>query len=413
MLLSVSELREKVAASWRSGRIARAALGVIDDLFPLEINLGSAGRKAFDAAPQKVIEHAQALKKAAERREGGFLIKWQTTRPSGWQSQTVPRYAVFTTAEMVVAFLGVAERTHLRQLLSVAEMTTSQAPELLPLVQSKPFIAIKHAAKWGRLLDVVRYFRDHPRPGVATREIAVPGIDTKFIENNKKILDVMLSWVMPEEAVDRSASGVIGGGFEQRHGLIISDPLIRFRLLDPGQDKPFGIGDFSVPSRDFHAAEIPCDVVIVCENKRTFETFPAVARGIVVWGQGRAVALLGAAEWLRGRRVIYWGDIDTHGLSILSHLRSHFPHAESMLMDLETLMAHRNLWAVELDSERCLTVQTHLTHPEAHLLCLLIGNELGVNVRFEQEWMKPALLQQALADRQLRNTISAGVKSEQ
>lgn len=131
MLLSVSELRDKVATSWRSGRIAKAALGAMDDLFPLEINLGSAGRKAFDTAPQKVIEHAQALKKAATRKEGGFLIKWLTIRPSGWQSQTVPRYAVFTTPQMAAAFLGATERTHLRQLLSIAEMTASQAPELL------------------------------------------------------------------------------------------------------------------------------------------------------------------------------------------------------------------------------------------------------------------------------------------
>ena len=404
MLLSVSELRDKVATSWRSGRIARAALGAIDDLFPLEINLGSAGRRAFDTAPQKVIEHAQALKKAATHREGGFLIRWQTIRPSGWQSQTVPRYAVFTTPEMAAAFLGATERTHLRQLLSVAEMTAAQAPELLPLVQSKPFVAIKHAAKWGGLLDVVRYFRENPRPGIGTREIAVPGIDTKFIENNKKVLDVMLSWVMPEESLDRSACGVIGGGFEQRHGLVTSDPLIRFRLIDPDEDRPFGIGDFSVPSRDFHAADIPCDVVIVCENKRTFEAFPAVARGIVVWGQGRAVALLRGAEWLRERRVIYWGDIDTHGLSILSHLRSHFPHAESMLMDRETLLAHRHLWAKELDSERSLTAQPHLTRPEAELLRLLISNELGINIRFEQEWTNPALLRQALATRQLQES---------
>lgn len=402
MLLSVSELRKKVAASWRSGRIAKAALGAMDGMFPLEINLGSAGRQALDSEPQKVIEHAQALKKASTRSEGGFLVKWQTIRPSGWQSQTVPRYAVFTTPEMAAAFLGAAERTQLRLLLAVAEKTSFQAPELLPLVRAKPLVAIEHAAKWGALLNVVSYFRDNPRPGVSLREIAVPGIDTKFIENNKKILDVMLSWIMPEEALDRSANGVIGGGFEQRHGLVVSDSLIRFRLLDPGADRPFGISDFSVPSRDFHVASIPAEVVIICENKRTFQTFPAVAKGIVVWGQGRAVALLGRAPWLHGRRLIYWGDIDTYGFSILSHLRSHFPHTESMLMDHKTLQDHRNLWGRELDSERCLTRQPHLTLPEAELLRLLINNELGINVRFEQEWLKPALLQEALEILQLQ-----------
>ncbi len=349
-----------------------------------------------------MIEHVQALKKASTRNEGGFLIKWQTVRPAGWQTQTVPRYAVFTTPEMAAAFLGAAQSSALRQLLGVAEATASYAPELLPLVHSKPFVAIEYAAKWGRLLDVVRYFRNHPRPGVGLREIAVPGIDTKFVENNKKILDVMLSWVMPEDALDRSACGVIRGGFEQRHGLVTSDPLIRFRLLGPDMEMPFGMSDFSVPSRDFHAAKIPGEVVIICENKRTFETFPAVAKGIVIWGQGRAVGLLGGAPWLQERRLIYWGDIDTFGLSILSHLRSYFPHTESMLMDQETLLAHKRLWTRELDSERCLTDLAHLTHPENELLQLLISNKLGTNIRFEQEWLQPTLLQQAIDSRHLR-----------
>jgi len=73
------------------------------------------------------------------------------------------------------------------------------------------------------------------------------------------------------------------------------------------------------------------------------------------------------------------------------------------LQACETLLAYRRLWASELDCERCLTDQPHLTRPEAELLRLLISNDLGINVRFEQEWtLNPALLRQALDKRQLQ-----------
>ena len=45
--------------------------------------------------------------------------------------------------------------------------------------------------------------------------------------------------------------------------------------------------------------------------------------------------------------VIYWGDIDTHGLVIFDRARAALPSVSSMLMDEETLFAHRDLWGTE------------------------------------------------------------------
>ena len=46
------------------------------------------------------------------------------------------------------------------------------------------------------------------------------------------------------------------------------------------------------------------------------------------------------SEWLKGRPLHYWGDIDTHGFAMLDRVRAIFPAAESFLMDRETLCAH-------------------------------------------------------------------------
>jgi hypothetical protein len=41
-----------------------------------------------------------------------------------------------------------------------------------------------------------------------------------------------------------------------------------------------------------------------------------------------------------GSSVVYWGDIDSHGLAILSGVRATVPHVRSVLMDLDTLRVH-------------------------------------------------------------------------
>jgi hypothetical protein len=62
---------------------------------------------------------------------------------------------------------------------------------------------------------------------------------------------------------------------------------------------------------------------------------------------GNAVSVLGLLLWLRGSKVVYWGDIDTHGFAILDRARRAVPQLQSVLMNEETLLSHRLLWGQE------------------------------------------------------------------
>jgi hypothetical protein len=57
--------------------------------------------------------------------------------------------------------------------------------------------------------------------------------------------------------------------------------------------------------------------------------------------------VLAQAEWLQRCTLHYCGDLDTHGFAILDQLRAHLPHARSLLMDRDTLLAHAAQWTVE------------------------------------------------------------------
>jgi hypothetical protein len=99
--------------------------------------------------------------------------------------------------------------------------------------------------------------------------------------------------------------------------------------------------------------------------------------------------------WLTGLDLVYWGDIDTHGFAILNRLRHRFGHARSMLMDRVTLLAHRGQWVTE-PRPTAATLDL-LDAEEAELYRDLVEGALGPSVRLEQERIRFAAIEQALA----------------
>ena len=53
---------------------------------------------------------------------------------------------------------------------------------------------------------------------------------------------------------------------------------------------------------------------------------------------GYDVTALDGVEWLVNCQILYFGDLDTHGLAILSDLRKIYSQTESVMMDVKTFM---------------------------------------------------------------------------
>ncbi|WP_104133254.1 Wadjet anti-phage system protein JetD domain-containing protein [Cryobacterium sp. M91] len=70
-------------------------------------------------------------------------------------------------------------------------------------------------------------------------------------------------------------------------------------------------------------------------------------QAVVVHGGGYAAPRLGAIPWINTGRVIYWGDLDSDGFTILHALRSGCDNVTSTLMDEATLLQFRDLWVPE------------------------------------------------------------------
>ena len=152
----------------------------------------------------------------------------------------------------------------------------------------------------------------------------------------------------------------------------------------------------SVPAAELAALRPAVERVFITENEINGLAFPDVTSSLVIFGLGFGLARLAQVPWLNDVAVHYWGDVDTHGFSMLDRLRAALPHARSLLMDRATVMAHRPLWGQERDNERHVAPLARLAPDEAALYDDLVTNRLADRLRLEQERISFGWLQRAL-----------------
>lgn len=307
-------------------------------------------------------------------------------------ANVLPHEVWIDTCEDALAFVGrQREAARFDRLLT---LTRDREPRLLGWLAQRPLRALQLADDWPRLLDIIDWVAATPRPGIYLRQVDLPGIHTKFIEAHRGVLTELLDGVLPPEAIDQGASSV--GQFARRYGFLDKPERIRFRILDPRHALlPGGkIQDITLDAPSFAGLDCGCSRVLITENEINFLALPPMRDTLVIFGAGYGFDTLGRTPWLAGRRIHYWGDIDTHGFAILDQLRSRLGQVESFLMDRATLMAFEPHWGLEQKpTPRDLP---RLTEEERALYDDLRDNRIRSNLRLEQErigfgWVEAAL----------------------
>ena len=392
-MISPRELGKKALRPWSDGRFLKSWLAG-ESLFPMEIPLAPPSGRAISQNFAEVRKWIREIEAAGRQKSGaGYRVVYRSVNHRQLGPQQIPARICFDTDADWLGYIG--KKGEFKGFRAVAEKTRTELPALIPFLKEKPMAALARAEDWDKFLSVCNRFAGHPRPDLYIRQLDIPGVDTKFIEQNKKILSELLDRVLDERIVDGSIKGLSGHGFERRFGLKYDAPLVRFRLLDPALAVN-GFTDLTLPVADFAQRNFGAGAVFVTENKINGLSFPPVDSAMVIFGLGYGIEILAEIAWLAGKRIIYWGDIDTHGFAILSRVRGYFPQTESLLMDRDTLMAHRDLWGQEEEKKRFLGELAHLTGPEQALFNDLKADCYGPAVRLEQERIGFSRLKAAL-----------------
>lgn len=314
-------------------------------------------------------------------RRPGYRVVLREVRHRVIGTNSVPEEVWIDTLDDAVGMIN--KRREAQCFESLLAETRLKHPLILPWLAKYPLRALDLVDVWSQLLDVIAWAQTHPRPGIYLRQVDLPGIHSKFIEDHRTVLSELLDRCLPAEAIDLLARGA--GQFERRFGFLDKPVRVRLRVLDPrqalltsGTDQ-----DVTVTGDTFARLSPSASRVFFTENEINFLAFPLMSDSLVIFGSGYGFDVLTGAGWLHQRAIYYWGDIDTHGFAILDQLRAQFAHVQSFLMDRSTLLAHKNLWVDEQKpSNRALS---RLSADERALYDDLLHNRLGRSVRLEQE----------------------------
>jgi hypothetical protein len=286
---------------------------------------------------KRSIELLVASSKA--ERGWGYTLHREQVRLRDFGTNLVPKQITIDTLDDLLRLAKCADQFEATR--RVVEKVRAELPQLNDwLMRNVRTLHVLDSVIEG-LTAVAQYFLTSPWPDCYARQIPVK-MDTKFIEQNARVLREWLDLLLPASAIDVNETK-----FARRFGLRDGQPHRAIRLLDPELAEPLGLpfDELSLPLRSIAQLPMRDALVIIVENDLNLLTLPPVDRGIALRGEGDAVNRLETIPWLETNRVYYWGDIDVEGFAILSRLRKVYPHVESVLMDMATLEAHQQ-WTV-------------------------------------------------------------------
>ncbi|QNJ94891.1 hypothetical protein HZU40_11980 [Mycolicibacterium fluoranthenivorans] len=248
---------------------------------------------------------------------------------------------------------------------------------------------------WVSALEVINRLSAGPGQAIMVRQLAVPGVHSKWIENNASLLCTLLGLAKagPDDGppLDRLLRYVGIQAKEAPVHVALRCPKLRAAAAQ--------LGAFHAPIRALNNSTIDPPVLLIIENDEPGYTITAdVDRVAIIHGLGAAAPLLADLNWCRTARVLYWGDIDRAGLSILATLRRAGIEVTSVLMDPDTLERFRDNAHNTESQKTSLEVPVELTNTERTLYQQLNDHHQddGLDWQLEQEAIDPQYALEAI-----------------
>ena len=366
---STADVRTAALRSWNNGELLRETAQPTT-LYPRRrtIKHPSATQLRSDYALAAVW--AQTWAPAPS----GAALEYVTIGATTIGANSLPCAAVFGSAADEIAFLGRGREA--ATFTALARNVTELDTRLEAWALARPLDLLKHGADALTAARVAIWLDANPAPGIYLRQLSLPGVHTKFVETHRRLIDTMLAVLAPGRVM-------MGKNYSLRHGFLAAPERVRIRFLD-ASTAPFpALADMEMTAAAFALLNPGVDRVITTENLVNFLALPSMPGTMAVFGDGYGFAALREAHWLRNVDVLYWGDIDTHGFGILAQLRSHLPQVRSVMMDEQTLLAHREFWGTEQKQSRA-----DLKHLDAAESALYTNLQNGIPqpfLRLEQE----------------------------
>ena len=296
-----ADIRQQLERLWNNGTLPGAVVAE-NGLFPLTLPLRTPRSADITQQLEAVKTWAEALKAMPRVR-----LLWHTVNNRVQGTQTLPKAACVETLDDALAILGKTNTA--QEIMALHAITLQKAPFLEKWFFQNTLKAYRHKAEWERLLTLAVWIKDNPAPGIYLRQVDLPGIHTKFIEQHKAILSQLFQQALPTPQTIPAALG--HDQFEHRHGFRTKPLRVRFRVLDaalspfPGSAHP----DITLDSASFATLPFAGCRIFIVENESSFLAFPHLEKALVIFGAGYCWNSLKPVVWMRDCPVFYWGDL--------------------------------------------------------------------------------------------------------
>ena len=340
--------------------------------WPLEIHLG---------IPQEHIalhqpEGIQAWVSAWKKWHGAGKLLWREIRWRTLGSQSLPAVLLLHNPLEVTAWIG--ETLRWQKAYSRYQTLLINWPFLASsIAQYFSVLADYTDVDFERLIALLKWLINNPSSNLYPRQLPIPGMDSKWLENHKKIVNTLLTHLQMNKNTDAD--------FLQRCGLKELPRLVRFLILNPKlRQKIRGLRDITASWEELANTNFSAKRVFIVENLQTGLAFFDMPNAVVFMGLGYQVDILSRLPWVACGQSFYWGDLDTHGFAILNRARSYLPTLQSILMDEKTLLKYQSLWAEE-EKPHTAFFLPELTPTEQAVYQGIKQNRWGERIRLEQE----------------------------
>lgn len=317
---SPAALRKRLMTRWPG--LLRSHLLREDELCPVVVRIGapkldsasmaSAGSTEWFAAWRKEGEtHPVVFKQHSRRGTGQFEA------PHCLSFETMPDMASFFGSDCVAELKkAVARLQSLEEISSGLRNMANKHKVWMELTDNE----------FRGLSEFLRIRQEAPMDMLDIRAVALPGVDGKFLENNKSLVLACLG-----------AMGLFSDGEDWRTqmGFRSDNRQVAWVKFHPDDLKgPLGAQQFALRSDSFENLPESVTSVFIVENQAVFFAYEPRPGVCLMWGGGNAIAGMAChMTALKNVEVVYWGDIDQAGLKILDRLRAVVPHTKSVCMD--------------------------------------------------------------------------------
>jgi hypothetical protein len=225
------------------------------------------------------------------------------------------------------------------------------------------------------LLAATAWFRAHPRSGLTVRSVPVPGMHTKWLARHRGIVLACLG--TPTNSSDSSGAAgdldpvdIPTGDLDalglrplpRETSIVLADPALRAAVG--------GLRQITAPVDELATLQICPAGVLVVENKEPALDWSDTQGLVIIHSLGNHLDVLTCLPWIPPGRCWYWGDLDRHGITLLSRARTMVPQLASLLMAPDDIETYRPL-GVEEDLDRYDQPDPTLTPTEADALAAL------------------------------------------